>query len=178
MTHVPYKKLTDSQKEVSFHADVSVQHSGIIPSGEGNYYDPGHKVTNVNNWDGSITDPFPVLAAYPSNLDANPEGNPPSPIVPDGFEYSNITVSGTIDNPEAYKDGEYLPLDNNGISNNVMWPQPELIQGGYIHYVPEQNTGLLSDGPTIYIPTTGITPTTQSFNPYPMNGGLSSRHGT
>lgn len=177
MSMIPYQKLTDDQKKVTFHVDGSsddpVRHSGILPSGEGHYYDPDQTIRNDKIFDPiDPQDRNPVLLGRFSNHPVTPSVTEPSTFHPSGLEYTNITQSGEINNSQAYENGKYLPRNRNALSNNTSFLNNGFVQGGYIHYYSESSPGLMpdTDGAVEYYPTSSITKTTESFNPYPMYG--------
>lgn len=181
MSMIPYQKLTDEQKKVTFHVDGSsddpVRHSGILPSGEGNHYDPNQIIRNDKIFD--AIDPSarnPVLLGRSSNHPNDPIATPPSTFQPSGLEYSNITQSGVLYNGEAY-DQQRMPTNGNALSNNTEWANSGLLQGGYIHYVSNFNTSLLPDNNAVeeYFPQSMISATSGVYNPYAEYGYESKR---
>lgn len=175
MSMIPYQKLTDDQKKVTFHVDGSsddpVRHSGILPSGEGNNYDPSQVLRNDTIFD--TTAGKPVLRGGSSNRQVDPTSIPPAAFHPSGLEFTNITASGKVTNNEAYEQGRYLPDNFNALSNNTKWLNSGLVQGGYLHYLSNSNVGLLPDDKTNeYYPLSMITPTSGTWNPYPEYGDI------
>ena len=168
----PYQKLTDSQKKVTFHVDGSrndpVRHSGILPSGEGNFYDDQQVLRNDNIHDGTSGK---ILRGSPSNRSNDPTGEVPAALQPDGLRYNNVSISGEIYNQEIAQ-GALMPRNFNGISNAERYPPQTYVQGPYIHYY-NGSTGLLpdSDGAIEYFAGTGLTATSGGY--YPYGGGPS-----
>ena len=116
MSNQPYQQLTGEQKVVTFHDDP-VNHSGILPSGEGNYIDNNQVLKNDNKWqdtDGAL------IASNPPTLPNDPEGNPPAVFAPVGKHFNQLANYG---------------------SNAYTFPPATFAQGNYIHYVSNPSAG-------------------------------------
>ena len=140
MSQTPYAPLTADQKKVTFHGPP-VNHSGILPSGEGNYIDNNQSLTNDKNYVASSDAPF---KGSPSNNPREPLGNEPSMLAPSG-----VTAA---------------------FSNSNKFPPATFSQGVYIHYVPSPNAGqgLIDKTPAAitYDPTSTYTTNTNPYYPY------------
>jgi len=120
MSNQPYQQLTDEQKVVTFHDDP-MNHSGIFPSGEGNYIDNNQVLKNDNKWqdtDGAL------IASNPPTLPNDPNGNPPAIFAPDGKHFDQLQISGADYGSNAYE-----------------FPPATFAQGNYVHYVPNPLAG-------------------------------------
>lgn len=166
----PYQPLNDAQKQVTFHDDP-VNHSGILPSGEGNYADPNQVIRNDDIFEDRTK---PILHGSPSKHPNNPTATPPATFQPSGLDFTNITSSGIVNNPEA-ADQSKMGFGGNALSNATRFPPQTFDSGRYIHYYRPATPGLLPDGngAITYDPTAGITATTESgiFYPYPETFG-------
>ncbi len=158
--------LTPEQKQVTFHEETG--HSGILPSGEGNYYDPTQVLRNDNTWEGN--DASKILKGDQHAHPNNPDYGLTSSVTPRELSFTNVGPSGTVSNQNV-ANGASLGALNNPISNATNYPPQFGTQGPYIHYSVPLASPLLpdNDGAIRYYPTTNITATTSSYYPYGMS---------
>ena len=159
----PYKKLTDAEKQVTFHPSP-VNHSGILPSGEGNYYDPNQVLRNSDVC--QVPSPSkPVVLCSPSSLPNDPVDKHPTSLQPNNKDFSNVGPEGAVTNSEA---SGPLGVRNNPLSNATMFPPQVFFRGPYVHFTKQTDLGLLPDGNGVvgYFPVTTITRTVDFWTPY------------
>lgn len=154
--------LSDQQKIVTFHEDTG--HSGILPSGEGNYYDPSQVIRNDNI---NFPNPDAIIKGSPSSLQNSPNDGVLSSLTPNGLTFNNHGPSGVVSNGEVAQ-GAALGAGNTPISNATNYPPQSMSQGPYIHYNNDGNTSLLpdGDGAVRYYPTSNISATQGAYYPY------------
>ena len=160
----PLRPLTTEQKKVTFHEDTG--HSGVMPSGEGNYYDPSQVMRNDNIYN----DNGGVFKGSPSSLENEPTTSLISTVKPDKLSFTNHSDSGIVTNSDIAQ-GAALGANGSPISNATNYPPQSMSQGPYIHYGGAGATALLpdDDGAIRYYPTSNITATVGTYYPYGMS---------
>lgn len=160
----PLQPLTPTEKMVQFHQETG--HSGIMPSGEGNYYDPSQVIRNDNKHipDGQI------FKGGPTSIPNEPKTNLVSTVTPNKLSFNNHGASGVVYNDDIAKDAT-LGVGGSPISNATNYPPQSMYQGPYIHYGGAGSTALLpdDDGAIRYYPSSNITATEGTYYPYGMS---------